>query len=158
MEQIEEKVFHDVIILNGLHTKEEVIKKMSDYLLEKGYINEKYYKATIEREKKFPTGLSTEPIGTALPHSDAENVLKAAVLLGVLDNTVEFTDMGNSENKLDVGIVFLMALKGENNQINYLRNIANFSKNKSNVMKIYNETDKEEIRKIFKKDILNKSL
>lgn len=154
MDGIKEKVFHDVIMVDNLKTKEEVLKLMSDYLLDKGYINEEYYKATINREENFPTGLSTQPVGTALPHSDAKNVLSPAVLLGILNNTVEFSDMGNSENKIDVGIVFLMALKGEDNQINYLRNIVDFSKNEENIAKIYSAKNKEEIMEIFSKEIL----
>ncbi|SNS25635.1 PTS system IIA component, Gat family [Anaerovirgula multivorans] len=154
MNGMKEKVYHDVLILNDLTTKEEVIEKMSDYLLDKGYINEKYCKATLERENIFPTGLSTKPVGTAIPHSDAENVVKPAVLLAILNNTVEFSDMGNKENKISVGIVFLMALKGENNQINYLRNIVEFCKHEENIMGIYGIKDTEKIMEIFLQKIL----
>lgn len=154
MDKIYEKVFHDVLILKDMETKEDVIKVMSDYLLDKGCISKEYYQATINREKIYPTGLPTVPIGTAIPHSEAENVLNPAVLLGILHNTVEFSDMSNRENKIDVGIVFLMALKGENNQINYLRNIADFCKHEENMKKIYNAKKKEDAMKIFSNEIL----
>ncbi|MPW25485.1 PTS sugar transporter subunit IIA [Alkalibaculum sp. M08DMB] len=157
MDEKIEEVFHDVLLLSDIKTKEEVIKKMSDYLLDKGYITDEYYLATIERETIFPTGLPTKPIGTAIPHSEAENVVKPAVILAVLNNTVKFSDMSNRENEIDVGIVFLMALKGENNQINYLRNIADFCKEEENVLKIYNSKCKKEAMVIFSEEILMQS-
>ncbi|MBF7097478.1 PTS sugar transporter subunit IIA [Alkalibacter mobilis] len=154
MSDASEKVFHDVLLLKKLSTKEEVIKRISDHLKSKGYINEQYYQATLDREELFPTGLQTESIGIAIPHSDAVNVNHPAIVMAILDRPVEFADMSNKSNKVDVGVVFFMALKGEDNQINYLRNIADFCKQKSNVEILYNVKDEEEAKKIFVGNIL----
>ncbi len=147
-------IFHDVIMLHNVQSRDEAITSTAQYLVNRGYVKESYTKATLEREKNYPTGLPVKPIGVAVPHSDAENVVKPAVVLAILDNKVEFNLMGNSKDKVEVGLIFLLALKGENNQINYLRNIMEFCKKETNVLDMYNKTTKEEAIKLFIKEIL----
>lgn len=148
-------IFHDVIMLHNVKSRDEAIDNTAQYLLDKGYVKESYTKATLEREKNYPTGLPVKPIGVAVPHSDAENVLKPAVILAILDNKVEFNLMGNSKDKIEVGLIFLLALKGEDNQINYLRNIMEFCKNQTSVLEMYNKSNKEDAREFFVKEILH---
>ena len=149
-----ENTFYDAVILKEEKTKEDVITYLAKYLFDKGYVNEHYCNATLERENKYPTGLSTKPVGIAVPHSNPENVIKEAVIVAVSENLVEFTEMGNSNSQTKVGIIFLLALKGENNQLNYLKNIVNYFKQKNNVVKFRALTTKQQIKNVLMKDIL----
>ncbi|MCB2293624.1 PTS sugar transporter subunit IIA [Clostridium algoriphilum] len=151
----ETDVFYDVVMIKNIKTKEEAISYLANHLHEKGYVNENYGLATIERELTYPTALPTKPIGIAVPHSVAENVIKQAVVLGITDNFVEFNEMGNEDSKVNVGIIFLLALKGENNHLNYLRNIVNYCKVEANVTRLYEAKSVDEANKIFKCEILN---
>jgi len=150
-----DNVFYDVVMLKNVKTKEAAIGYLANYLLEKGHVNENYEHATLEREVTYPTGLPTKPIAIAVPHSKHENVITQSVVLGISDNLIEFSEMGNSDSKLDVGIMFLLALKGENSHINYLKNIINYCKVEENITKLYGVKSAEEAYKIFVSDIVN---
>ena len=149
-----EDVFYDAAILNSVKTKEDVITFLSDYLFDKGYVNKNYRKATLEREINYPTGLATKPTGIAVPHSNPENVLKEAIIAAVISETVKFAEMGNNKSVIDVGIVFLLALKGENNHLNYLKNIVNYFKQQKNVISFHASRSKSQIKTVLVKDIL----
>lgn len=149
-----EDIFYDAAILNEVKTKEEVISLLAKDLFEKGYVNEDYCKATLDREDNYPTGLATKPIGIAVPHSNPENVLKEAIVVAVLPQVVKFAEMGNNSSQIDVGIVFMLALKGENNHLNYLKNIVNYFKQQQNVISFHALRSKMQMREIFLKDIL----
>ncbi len=148
-------IFYDVVMLKNITTKEAAIHSLTNHLLEKGYVNEHYEHATIEREDAYPTGLPTKPIAIAVPHSKHENVIKQSVVLGISDHLIEFSEMGNSDSKLNVGILFLLALKGENGHINYLKNIVNYCKVEENITKLYGVKSAEEGLQIFVSEIVN---
>ncbi|WP_196594504.1 PTS sugar transporter subunit IIA [Pectinatus sottacetonis] len=147
-------ILYDAVILKEAKTKEDVITELSNHLLKKGYVNKDYCAATLDREDNYPTGLSTKPIGIAVPHSNPDNVLTEAVIVAVSENLVKFNEMGNNTSLVDVGIIFLLALKGENNHLNYLKNIINYFKQSNNVNFFYKLRPEKQIKNIFLKDVL----
>lgn len=54
----------------------EFFNKMSEILVEKGYVKDTWLDAILTREKNYPTGLQFEHIAVALPHVDPENLVK----------------------------------------------------------------------------------
>ena len=48
----------------------EFFNKMSEILVEKGYVKDTWLDAILTREKNYPTGLQFEHIAVALPHVD----------------------------------------------------------------------------------------
>ncbi len=54
----------------------EFFNKMSEILVEKGYVKDTWLDAILTREKNYPTGLQFEHIAVALPHVDPENLIK----------------------------------------------------------------------------------
>ncbi|CUH95294.1 hypothetical protein P22_1364 [Propionispora sp. 2/2-37] len=154
MEPATESVYYDAVILNEMNSKEDIICYLADYLHHKGYVNDQYQSATLERESEYPTGLPTKPIGVAVPHSKPENVIKPAIIMGISKNLVEFSDMGNTKATVRVGIVFMLALQGENRHLNFLKNIVNFCKLESNVNKLYHVESKQAAFTIFRNEIL----
>lgn len=147
-------IYYDVLLLDKINTKEEAINYMADYLQKKGYVNEEYAAATIEREHVYPTGLATKPIGVAVAHSQSENVMKQSVLLGITKNPIKFCKMEDETCEIDVGIIFMLALKGENTHLNYLKNIVNFCKYEDKTQRLYSVSSEEEAYKIFISEIL----
>lgn len=148
-------IYYDVLIADDIKTQEEAIRHIAGYLQEKEYVNDKYADATIEREHVFPTGLNTKPIGIAVPHSEHENVIRPAVIMCICKAPIEFYTMENNKTKIDVGIIFLLALKGENKHLNYLKNIVNYCKYEENLEKLYHIESKAEAYRIFMSKILN---
>ncbi|MDF2882655.1 MAG: putative IIA-like nitrogen-regulatory protein PtsN [Clostridiaceae bacterium] len=147
-------IYYDVLLLDNINTKEEAINYMADYLEKKGYVNSKYAAATIEREHVYPTGLATKPIGVAVAHSQSENVMKQSVLLGITKKPIKFCKMEDDKCEIDVGIIFMLALKGENTHLNYLKNIVNFCKYEDKTQRLYSVSSAEEAYKIFISEIL----
>jgi PTS system galactitol-specific IIA component len=141
-------------MLDNINTKEEAITCMAGYLQEKGYVNTEYAAATIEREHVYPTGLATMPIGVAVAHSQSENVIKQSVLLGIAKKPIKFCKMEDDTCEIDVGIIFLLALKGENTHLNYLKNIVNFCKYEDKTERLYAIPSAEEAYKVFISEIL----
>jgi PTS system galactitol-specific IIA component len=157
MNSIIDGIYYDVLIVDDIKTQETAIKHIAGYLQEKGFVNDKYADATIERERVFPTGLSTSPIGIAVPHSEHENVIRPAVVMCISKKPVEFYTMENNGTKIDAGIMFLLALKGENKHLNYLKNIVNYCKYEENLEKLYHIESKAEAYQIFMSQILKLS-
>lgn len=52
----------------------EVFRQVAEHLKELGFVNEGYLNGIIAREEKFPTGLITQHVNIALPHSDPEYI------------------------------------------------------------------------------------
>jgi PTS system galactitol-specific IIA component len=75
-----------------------------------GYVKDSWIQATIERERVFATGLPTPGIGVAIPHADAEHVLRQAIAVGVLEQPVEFGEMGSPDSAVSVQIVCALAV------------------------------------------------
>jgi PTS system galactitol-specific IIA component len=75
------------LVITGMEADcwEEALKILSGRLKEKGYVKDDFYRALVEREKSFPTGLPVEgDIKAAIPHANPDYVIKPAVAVGVL--------------------------------------------------------------------------
>ena len=70
-----------------------LLTKMSKVLIDAGFVHESYKDAVIERERVFPTGLPTQGINVAIPHTDSIHVKKEGFLVGVLEQPVTFEMM-----------------------------------------------------------------
>jgi PTS system galactitol-specific IIA component len=96
------------------------IEKLAMFLHEKGMVKESYINAIMEREKVFSTGLPTGSIGVAIPHTDVEHVNEPAVAIGILKDPVPFTVMASDDDKVDVKVMFMLAVKEPHAQIELL--------------------------------------
>ncbi|HAE61560.1 MAG TPA: PTS sugar transporter subunit IIA [Eubacteriaceae bacterium] len=127
---------------------EDVIYALCQRLVEGKAIEKEYFDAVIEREKKFPTGLPTEPYKVAIPHASGDGlVLKSSLAVAVLNKPVNVIEAGSSVGKnLKVDIVFLIAMKSADGQLDMLRRLNEIFTKKEYLEKIKNsETPKEVI-------------
>lgn len=95
----------------------ETIQVLGDLLLLKGYVEEGFVKAVLDREIEFPTGLPTKAVEIALPHTEAEYVRASKMAVGVLRNPVTFQMMGSPEKQVQAKIVFLLAIGEKGSQV-----------------------------------------
>jgi galactitol PTS system EIIA component len=106
-------------------TDQDVIRILADRLHTLGYVKPSFADAVLEREATLPTGL---PLGgdnnVAVPHTDPEHVLKPGLALATMVEPVSFFNMEDSDEKLQVSVVFLMALNDKDKQIEMLQEIA----------------------------------
>jgi PTS system galactitol-specific IIA component len=100
---------------------EQVIQLLCDRLAEKGYVDETFCPAVLEREARFPTGLPTSPFPAAIPHSGALGVKTTGVGIAVLKRPGAFRSMESPERFLDVRIVWLLAIADAARQVPMLQ-------------------------------------
>ena len=77
-------VFNESVILLNLEGEKdsEIIQIMAENLVDQGLVKESFVPAILKREDEFPTGLPTEGVSVAIPHTDAEHVRKKTLSVG----------------------------------------------------------------------------
>ena len=118
--QIEDLLRRDLIIEDlEASTREEALTKMCRVLIDKGYAKESFTEAILLRERTFPSGLPMEGHKIAIPHTDAEHVEKSTILFARLKEPLEFCTMGDPNEKIQVQMISMFALK-EKKQIGFI--------------------------------------
>ncbi|SCL81258.1 PTS sugar transporter subunit IIA [Sporanaerobacter sp. PP17-6a] len=140
----------ELIILNfNAKDKEDALRKMSTKLLKCGYVNEGFTEAIIEREKNFPTGISTKNMGVAIPHTDVKYVNKTSIAIGILNKPVTFQNMG-SDDELQINIIFMLAIKEPKEQLKMLQKLTEVFQDDNALEKIKNAKNELEVLEIMK--------
>lgn len=113
-------------ILVGMQASgaQQVIEALCEPLERVGAVLPAYAAATWAREQAHPTGLPTKPFAIAIPHADAEGVLRSAMAVGMMASPVPFASMEDPDELLPVEIVMLLATSKPEEQIQALRNLA----------------------------------
>ncbi|RQD69172.1 MAG: PTS sugar transporter subunit IIA [Halanaerobium sp. MSAO_Bac5] len=130
--------------------KEDILLKLSELLYEKGYVKKNFYDGIISREESFPTGLITVGGNVAIPHTDSEHVNKAAIAVAVLKKPVEFYRMDDASEKIDVNIIFMLAIKEKENQVGVISNLTSAFKDPNFLGDLQKASSKEEVFKHIK--------
>ena len=73
--------------------QDEFFDKMTDKLLELGYVKDTFRDAIKTREANYPTALPVEPYPVAIPHSDPENIIKPFIACTRLKDTIKWCDV-----------------------------------------------------------------
>jgi PTS system galactitol-specific IIA component len=92
-------------------SREEALIRMAEFLVEKGNCRPSFIEAIVERERNHPSGLPMPGPKIAIPHTDAEHVLQSVILFVRLPEPVEFLSMGSPDDKLQVRMISMFALK-----------------------------------------------
>ena len=109
--KVEDVLKEDFVIENlQASTKEEALTIMSNILLSKGYVKESFPEAILSRERHYPSGLPMEGHKIAIPHTDAEHVIKSVILFARLSQPLEFYSMGDPNEKIQVSLISMFAL------------------------------------------------
>jgi PTS system galactitol-specific IIA component len=103
-------------------TKEEALTLMCQVLLSKGYVKDSFPAAILEREKLYPSGLPMEGHKIAIPHTDAEHVNESVILFARLARPLEFSSMGDPDEKIQVQLISMFALK-EKKKIGFMLDV-----------------------------------
>ncbi len=126
-----DNIFIDPVIDN----RQELFELFNKNLFKKGFVKKGFYRALIEREKAYPTGLNTGNIKIALPHTDTDMVTKEGIAIATVKNPVLFGEMGNPDSMIGVNIIFLLLIK--DNKAKFYHNLLNKIKNSDILHKIY---------------------
>jgi PTS system galactitol-specific IIA component len=118
--------FNESLIAFDLLAKDakEVIELLAGKMHAQGLVTAEYGTQTWAREMDHPTGLPTKPFCIAFPHADAEGVNHSALGVAVMHQPVKFQNMADPDEDLDVMLVFMLANRDPQEQIQTLRNLA----------------------------------
>jgi galactitol PTS system EIIA component len=146
-------MIHRVLIQTGLDLakSEEVIGLLADLLLDGGYVKEGFKPAVLEREGKFPTGLSTGDNGFAIPHTDQCYVKKTGIAVGILNHPVRFAEMGDPQHAVEVDIVIMPAIRNPDQVVVFLKELCLLLQDKTLVAGLHACANAEEVESILKK-------
>lgn len=118
--------FNESLIAFDLQAKDarEVIEFLSGKMHAQELVAADYGIQTWAREMTHPTGLPTKPFCIAFPHADAEGVNRSALGVAVMHQPVKFQNMADPDEGLDVMLVFMLANRDPEEQIQTLRSLA----------------------------------
>lgn len=145
----EELIFVDMEAVD----EQDAIKELANFLYKQGFVKESYIQAILDREKVFPTGLPTEGVGVAIPHTDSIHVKKGAIALGVLKESVFFHTMGMPDETVKVDIIFMMAIEKPEAQLEILQKLMSIFQQKELLDKIKKSEKPSDIKEIFSKSL-----
>jgi PTS system galactitol-specific IIA component len=120
--------FHEELLVMPLNadTSEDAIRILGGQLLEKGYVHSTFIPAVLERELNFSTGLPTDPIGVAIPHTDAHHVIKPAIAVGISPKPITFHEMGDPDSAdVQVRLVLMLAIPDPSQVAMMLKRLVN---------------------------------
>lgn len=131
----------------------ELINILSQPLIKNNDVVKEFPNQVILREKEFPTGLPTEPFGVAIPHTNAEFVLNNKVTIATLKEPIQMEIMsGMDDGKIDVSIIFLLALGQSNKQLNILQKLMSVL-NQEDILQRIKTGSQEQVYHIAKEEI-----
>lgn len=121
---LEDLIYPDLIFSDmKAADQKEAMKQITDSLMEKGFVKDGYYEMLMEREAVYPTGLRTEPFAVAVPHTDPECVMKPCIAVARLRDPVEFAEMGNETQTVQVKYIFNLVLQKMEQQLELLQTV-----------------------------------
>lgn len=132
--------------------EEEVFRKVAIHLKELGFVNEGYLGGITIREQEFPTGLITQYLNIALPHSDSKYVKKPFIYIARLKNEVKVKQMGDSQ-EMGVKNLFFLGIKDPKEQVGLLQAFMELFMKEEFVSNFVNENDKKKIYQLFTENI-----
>ncbi len=110
--KIEDILKKDCVIADlEADSKGTALKIMAERLYELGYVKESYIQAIHEREASYPSGLPMGDVKIAIPHTDSEHVNQSIICFARTTRNMEFSVMGDPDQKIPVRLISMFALK-----------------------------------------------
>lgn len=142
----------ELIKLNAeFSSTDEMFEALSNDLIENGYAETSFKQAIIEREKEFPTGLSTETEQLAIPHTDTKHIKKPFIYIVKLNQPLRFLQMATTDTWLDINIIFMLGIKEPSKQVGLLSLIIDKFKDEQFVNMFNSISTEEEMLAILQK-------
>ncbi|OJG64931.1 hypothetical protein RV09_GL001349 [Enterococcus moraviensis] len=130
--------------------EEELFELIAKRLYQAGYVNEGYLDGIKSREIGFPTGLITEYLNIALPHSDTEYIERPFIYIARTTNPIKVKQMGDNQ-EMEVRDLFFLGIKDPSKQVGLLQELMVLFQNEAFVSELENTTKNEEVFSLFMK-------
>lgn len=133
------------------NSREDVLKKLADQFLAKGLVKDTFYQAVIDREKVYPTGLSINGVGVAIPHTDGIHVITPQIGFITLKEPVIFKDMVDDQHEIEVSTIFMLGLLKSEQQIEMLQKLVDLFQDEEMLKSVTACRNINEFKNIMKK-------
>ena len=138
----------DLILLNlNAEKEEDVINVLGNLLYSRKYVKDTYIPAVLAREKIYPTGLKTPSVNVAIPHTDSTHVNRTSMAVGILKKPVIFNVMGSEGDSVAAEIIFLLAMRDPNQQVEMLKSIMQLLQDDKCLLNLKSAKTKDEVIK-----------
>ena len=134
----------------NFNTRDELFHFIAENFKEKGYVNENFENGIKEREKVYPTGLVLGKYCVAIPHTDADKVVKPQLQFITLDKPLKFYQMADNKSEINVDFVVSLALKEPHAQLEMLQKLMGVFSNSELLDKLMVCDKITEVKKILK--------
>lgn len=143
----------DLILIDShASNSNEALEQLGLIMIQKGFANKDYVEGLLNREEEFPTGLSVEPFGVAIPHTDASFVKQSRIGIAILNQPVEFGEMGGN-GTVEVKIVILLGLSADSDHLKALQGVIKLIQNKEFVSELASSQSKEDVYKLLERNL-----
>lgn len=151
----EDAIFTKELIFTDLKAEnaQSLLGMIAEKMVLQGLVTKDFGNAVKAREEMYPTGLPTMGLGVAMPHTDAEYVVKESFSVSLLSEPVVFKEMGSSGQSVFVHIVFMLALKDNHTQLDMLHGIVNIIQKPEFLQALYQEKNKSKIHDMIVKEL-----
>lgn len=137
---------YDVFANLKVETANEVIGLMADHRHKGGTVKASYRDAVERREQSMPTGLPLEDgLAVAMPHTDPEHVRKSSFAVASLSSPVTFRSMDDPDKELSVRLIFMLALRSKEEQLETLVTIGQLLQSQQTLLHMLEAETGEEI-------------
>lgn len=152
-------IFEDSIFISDALSKEELFIEVSNKLLNLDLVTKNFLVNIQERELQYPTGLDLTPVhqqlpNIAVPHTEDSFVKTTRIVPVKLINPLEFNNMINPEQTLQVSFTFFILNNDNKQQAGILAKIMDFinSKNYNYLVDLFECTNEKKIYNMLKND------
>ena len=115
---------------------QEALDCLAELLYRQRLVRESFAEAVKARERRYSTGLAFPEMGIAIPHADAEHVIRPGLAVGILKEPVEFRHMGMPEVSVEARLIFMLAIRDEEEQPEYLANLLDVFQTEGNLTRL----------------------
>lgn len=144
-------VYEDLVLYGVEATDaQDAIRKVGQHLLDKGFVKDTYIDAVAKREVEYPTGLQLKDMAVAMPHTAGIHVNTPAVCVVKLAHPVTFAHMGDPDTKVEAEILFMMAIKDPDAQLETLQKVMGVFTNAAAVAELKAAGDKATLYQVAK--------
>ena len=146
-------LFDKEVILFNQDASDNVsaLTRLADSMYAKGVVTGEYRDALLKREESFPTGLMTQTIGVAIPHTDPDKVIKPQIGFMSLKHPVTFHQMGDNA-EIQVKLIFMLALKKSDDQLSMLQKLMALFQNQEAMDALQKIDQKNDFLDLMKKN------
>lgn len=140
----------ELIKLNAeCESKEEVFQLMYNEAFSRGYVSDSFLRKIQEREETFPTGLSLDHYGIAIPHTDPECVFQQFIGVITLQKPVVFQSMDDKSKAISVKVILMLGLNEPHSQLAVLQQIMQIVQQEENYEKLAAAGNAKEVYTLF---------